>query len=137
METFPLLPSAPWTRGRLWSIRAKRALDALGLSGDATLADIARFDEDQILGLPNCGRTTMTEIRNVLARAGLHFGWTEPVNPPPPPFGLRDYFAAQGLTGILACGTMTHAPERAAENARAAYAMADAMLAERAKRGAS
>lgn len=46
---------------------------------------------------------------------------------------LRDWFAGQALAGVLACGTMTHPPVRSADNARTAYAMADAMLAERAK----
>lgn len=48
---------------------------------------------------------------------------------------LRDYFAGQALEGILA--EFFHHENEAQSAAIRAYAMADAMLAERAKGGAS
>lgn len=44
---------------------------------------------------------------------------------------LRDYFAAQAITGLLSVEGLK--PEHLAPAARHAYALADAMLAERAK----
>ena len=44
---------------------------------------------------------------------------------------LRDYFAAKALQGMLADSTFNGPPEDVAE---LAYKMADAMLAERAKK---
>lgn len=51
-----------------------------------------------------------------------------------PGMTLRDYFAGQALAGLLTHGTREQNGERLLANtARAAYAFADAMIAERKK----
>ena len=46
---------------------------------------------------------------------------------------LRDYFAAKALQGLLSCQSEETGFYQAKNAAQEAYAMADAMLAERAK----
>lgn len=87
---------------------------------------------------------TEADAKVVADRVGGMVAYVEPAPPRPAPqpapiadgdLSLRDYFAATALTGLLAFNT---APEGChqyapAEAARHAYAMADAMLAERSK----
>ena len=64
------------------------------------------------------------EIKDLIAATGGHIAY----------MSVRDYFAAQAMTGILAHGyPVTRKEEAAARIAIAAYQMADAMLEARVK----
>lgn len=57
-----------------------------------------------------------------------------PINAGTPGMTLRDYFAAAALTGLLASSTPRKDSGRfVIETSKSAYAMADAMLAQREK----
>lgn len=68
-----------------------------------------------------------TSYRRRLKNSGMHVAT--------PNMALRDYFAAKAMQGFSASPSMidNNAPKSIAYVAAASYAMADAMLAERAK----
>ncbi len=50
------------------SIRARRAVETLGC---VTLGDVIQHSEDELLGMPNFGHTSLTELKQKLADIGL------------------------------------------------------------------
>jgi DNA-directed RNA polymerase alpha subunit len=53
------------------SVRATNVLRNEGLHGPLTPVRIAQLSERELLKAPNCGRTTIKEIKDALTRAGL------------------------------------------------------------------
>jgi DNA-directed RNA polymerase subunit alpha len=49
-----------------------RAQSALSYAGITTLGELVNFTESQLLRQPNCGRKTLSEIKEMLAQYGLH-----------------------------------------------------------------
>src|SRR5262249_34352188 len=50
------------------SIRARRTVEAMGC---LTVGDIVQHSEEEMLGMPNFGQTSLTELKSKLAEMGL------------------------------------------------------------------
>lgn len=106
-----------------------------------SLEDLAALPEYKVLQIPNCGRKSLNDMKNLLEQYGLAFApnprFDGPITVNSERVTLRDQFAMAALTGLLSNPKLAQAilregPSWFDENA---FAYADAMMAARTKKG--
>jgi hypothetical protein len=95
-----------------------------------SLEDLAALPEYKVLQIPNCGRKSLNDMKNLLEEYGLAFApnprFQGPITVNSERITLRDQFAMAALPLVLPAPFSS-----SAEVAEAAFALADAMMAAR------
>jgi hypothetical protein len=95
-----------------------------------SIQDLAALTEADVLRIPGCGRKTLDEVKEFLAKHGLKLKpgrWEVILENEKSHITLRDQFAMAALPALIKLDSI----ETVKEAAKAAYYIADAMLKAR------